>query len=144
MKSQIQTVLALCLLTQSVYCSSEKEMLQLVQKISSYVGLAILAMVVIYICGCITVVLYCAWRGMCRDVTDELSEVESVRDVRPPSYHDIFKGRRSKNPKDSSEPPSYDSTIVGDFPFPVNTRLSRRSSRISIASNHRRNSIITI
>ena len=125
-----------------VFCGRDKGEVQLVQRISSFVGLGILVFVVIYICGCITFVLYCAWRGKCREMTGE-DGTESVCDVRPPNYNEIFKGREQKFSLDSSELPTYEA-VEENFSFAVNSRSSRRASRISVSSNQRRGSVVTV
>ena len=136
-------VIVLSFVLQLVDCNRDKEELQLIQRISSYVGLAILVFVVIYICGCIVSVLYCAWRGRCRSMGDEESETESAVDVRPPNYNEIFKGRQQKCSVDSSELPPYEA-VIGNFSFAANSRSSRRASRISVSSNQRRVSAVEV
>ena len=133
------SVVLFCLSLGAVYCYEDTEQLEIVQRISSYVGLAILVFVVVYICGCISVVLYCAWRGRCNmgEEDDIETTTGSAVDIRPPNYNEIFKGKQQKCSSDSL--PAYDAVVVGNFSSPVNSRNSRRSS---ISSNHRRNSLV--
>ncbi|KAI6659193.1 hypothetical protein LOD99_14867 [Oopsacas minuta] len=140
------TAIILYFALQSVYCyNDDDDDLELVQRISSYVGLAILMFVVIYICGCIVAVLYFAWKGRCRWEEEEeeaAADITSVVDIRPPNYNDIFKGRQLKCSTDSSELPAYDAVVMGNYPFPVNSRSLRRASRASVSSNQNRSSVV--
>ena len=136
----VRNIVIFCLSLGYVYCYDDDEQLEIIQRISSYVGLVILVFVVVYICGCITVVLYCAWKGRCgMDGEEDIEEtMGSAVDIRPPNYNEIFKGKQQKSSSDSL--PAYDAVVMGNFSFPVNSRSSRRSS---ISSNNRRNSLIT-
>ena len=137
----VRSTVLLCLSLVSVYCYDDKEQLEIIQRISSYVGLAILICVIMYICGCISVVLYCAWKGRCGlDEEEEEEDIEarmgSAVDISPPNYNEIFKGKQPKFSSDSL--PAYDAVVLENFSFPVNTR----NSRSSVSSNHRRNSFV--
>ena len=127
----VGSYIILCFVIQSVNCNNDKDQLQIIQRASSYVGLGILVLIIIYICVCITAVLYCSWKERCGSIGDDESENDSVVDVRPPNYNEIFKGRQQKFSLDASELPSYEA-VIGNFSFAVNSRSSRRSSRISV------------